>query len=61
MIRTNPYPLRLEITLSKKLWALAGENNRSLNGEIEWILRKFVEQYEKEHGEISYALSEEKE
>ncbi len=52
MAQANPYPLRLEETLNGKLKALAKENNRSFNREVEYILRKFIEQYEKENGEL---------
>ena len=52
MKQANPYPLRLEDSLSRKLRQLAQENNRSYNKEIEWILKKYIEQYEYEHGEI---------
>ena len=52
MKQTNPYPLRLEETLSKKLKKLSKINNRSYNKEIEWILRNYINKLEIENGEI---------
>lgn len=52
MKQANPYPLRLEETLARKIRKLANENNRSYNKEIEWILKNHIKQYEIEHGEI---------
>ena len=48
----NPYPLRLEQSLAKKLKQLAKENSRSYNKEIEFILKNYLAAYEREHGEI---------
>ena len=57
MTQSNPYPLRLEKKLTQKIKCLSKENNRSYNKEIEWILRKYVDNYELEYGEIN--ISEE--
>lgn len=48
----NAYPLRLDETLSKKIKTLAKLNDRSYKGQIENILKKYVNEYEREHGEI---------
>jgi hypothetical protein len=56
--QANPYPLRLEEILSRKLRQLSKENNRSYNKEIEWILKKYIEQYEADHSEIILTDSE---
>lgn len=55
MKQANPYPLRLEETLYRKIKTLSQESNRSFNREVEYELRKYVEQYEAEHGEIPLA------
>lgn len=54
----NAYPLRIDETLSAKIKVLAKENDRSYKGQIENILKKFVADYEKEHGEISIPSDE---
>ena len=46
------YPLRLDDTLREKLRYIAEENSRSLNKEIEFLVKQHVAAYEKEHGEI---------
>ena len=48
----NAYPLRIDETLAKKIKTLAKLNDRSYKGQIENILKGFISQYEKEHGEI---------
>ena len=48
----NPYPLRVSEPTFSKIRIIAKENNRSVNGQIENILKKFVGEYEKEFGEI---------
>lgn len=50
--QANAYPLRIDETLSKKVKTLAKLNDRSYKGQIENILKKYVNEYEKEHGEI---------
>ena len=54
----NAYPLRLDPTLSAKIKWLAKENDRSFKGQIENILKQFVNSYEAEHGEISVSIDE---
>lgn len=48
----NAYPLRIDEALAKKIKTLAKLNDRSYKGQIENILKKYVSEYEKEHGEI---------
>lgn len=48
----NPYPLRLNAELSKKLKHLAQADGRSFNKEVEFILKQFMAQYEAEHGPV---------
>ena len=52
MAQEKPYSLRLEPELREKLKALAKQNSRSYNKEIEFILKSYVAQYERENGEI---------
>lgn len=46
------FPLRLEDELREKLRIIAEQNSRSLNKEIEFLVKQYVSAYEKEHGEI---------
>lgn len=55
MIQANPYPLRIDKTLMEKLKVLAAENGRSVNKEIESLVKSAVRAYEQEHGEIAVA------
>ncbi len=52
----NPFPLRIEQELLEKLRVIADDNSRSLNKEIEYIIKKEVEKFEKENGEIKVNL-----
>ena len=51
-IQQNPYPLRVDKGLMEKFKVVAKENGRSVNKEIEQLIKDVVRQYEKEHGEI---------
>lgn len=48
----NAYPLRIDETLSKKIKKLAKLNDRSYKGQIENILKKYVNEYEMTYGKI---------
>lgn len=48
----SPYPLRLEETVSKKIKKLAKLNDRTFRAQIENILKGYIAEYEKAHGEI---------
>lgn len=61
MVQMNPYPLRIDKTLMKKIKWIAKRNNRSVNKEIEYVLRCIVEDYEREHGEIAVPIDPEEE
>lgn len=52
MKQQNAYPLRIEETLQKKLKKLAKDNDRSYRAQIENILKNYIADYEKDHGEI---------
>lgn len=47
------FSLRLPIEHMDKLRIVAKENGRSINKEIEILVKQHLEQYEKEHGVIS--------
>ena len=52
MAQENAYPLRLEPEVMKKIRYLAGKDKRSINMQLCVAVEYYVEQYEKEHGEI---------
>ena len=52
MKQKNAYPLRLDDTLQLKVRKLAKDNDRTFRAQIENILKNYVAEYEKEHGEI---------
>jgi len=50
--RANPYPLRLDPVIQEKAKHIAKANGRSLNKEIEMLLKAAIAEYEKENGAI---------
>ena len=42
----NPYPLRIDEELMEKLKIIAEENSRSVNKEIEYLIKKEIKTYE---------------
>lgn len=52
MAQANPYPLRIEKTLMEKFKIIASENGRSVNKEIENLIKISVKEYEQNHGLI---------
>ncbi len=52
-IQANPYPLRIDKEIMDKFKIIAKNNGRSVNKEIEFILKGVVLDYEKEHGALS--------
>lgn len=52
MKQQNAYPLRLDETLQKKVKKLAKDNDRTFRAQIENILKNYVSEYERIHGEI---------
>lgn len=51
-LQANPYPLRIDKTLMAKFKVIANDNGRSVNKEIEVVIKRIITDYEKEHGEI---------
>lgn len=52
MVQANPYPLRVEKKLMEKFRVIATDHGRSVNKEIEMLIKRAVQEYEKEHGTI---------
>ena len=53
MRRHTAYPLRIPKEYREKLSYIAGENVRSMNAEIELLVKKRIAAYEKANGEIT--------
>lgn len=51
-MQDNPYPLRIDRELMQKLKLVAGAHSRSVNKEIEFLIKQDIEAYEQAHGEI---------
>ena len=51
-VQANPYPLRLEQEHMDKIRALAKEGRRSINMQLCIAVETYLQDYEKEHGEI---------
>ena len=58
MTQANPYPLRADKTLMAKLRIIAAGNGRSVNKEIEMLIKQAVQAYEKENGPIDVQVDE---
>ncbi|HCM23407.1 MAG TPA: TraY domain-containing protein [Ruminococcaceae bacterium] len=52
-IQSNPYPLRVEKSIMDKFKVIAKENGRSVNKEIEALMKSTITEYEKTNGTIS--------
>ena len=50
--KNKAYPLRIDGTIMDKLEIIANKNSRSKNKEIEFALKRYVDVYEAQHGEI---------
>ena len=57
--RPNPFPLRVDKTTLEKVKVIAQENGRSLNKEIEQLMKNLVKTYELENGVISVTIDSE--
>ncbi len=53
MAQANPYPLRVDRTLMEKFKVLASANGRSVNKEVEFLMKQAVQHYENENGAIA--------
>ena len=52
MPQANPYPLRVDRVLMEKFKVISAENGRSVNKELETLMKKAVKSYEQENGAI---------
>ena len=52
MKSTIYYTLRINELLHNKLKYIAKEEMRSFNSELEFIIKQYIKEYEKKHGEI---------
>lgn len=52
MAQVNPYPLRIDKALMDKFKVVAADNGRSVNKEIEILIRDAVHGYEARNGSI---------
>ena len=59
MAQANPYPLRVNKQIMDKFKILAANNGRSVNKEIEILMKQIVLQYEKENGVIQLSAPDE--
>lgn len=51
-VQETPYSLRLDRTSMQKIRALAAKERRSINMQLCIAVERYLEEYEKEHGEI---------
>lgn len=51
-IQANPYPLRIDPSLMAKFKIIAKDSGRSVNKEIEMLVRQAISAYEQQHGPI---------
>lgn len=52
MAQANPYPLRVDKTIMEKFKVVAADHGRSVNKEIEMLMRQAVADYERSNGAI---------
>lgn len=52
-VQSNAYPLRIDPAYMDKLRVIAKKNGRSINKEIEMLIKASVDTFEAHHGEIS--------
>ena len=52
MPQANPYPLRIDRTLMEKIKFISAEHGRSVNKEIEMLVKQAIMDYEADHGEV---------
>ena len=52
MPQANPYPLRVDKSIMDKFKVIAAENGRSINKEIEMLMKEAVSRHEAQNGAI---------
>lgn len=56
MAQANPYPLRVDSTIMEKFKVIASNNGRSVNKEIEMLMKQAVADYERNNGSIEIPI-----
>lgn len=56
MAQANPYPLRVDSTIMEKFKVIASNNGRSVNKEIEMLMKQAVAAYERNNGSIEIPI-----
>jgi hypothetical protein len=46
------FTLRVDESILEKIKQIADKSHRSINAQVEYVLEKFIQDYEKEHGKI---------
>ena len=59
MAQANPYPLRVDRSLMDKFKVVASSNGRSVNKEIEMLMKQAVLSYEQINGSIEISAPNE--
>ena len=54
----SQYMMRIDDNLFEKLKVIANDNSRSINKQLEYIIKHYISKYEQEHGEIKIVTSE---
>lgn len=52
LAQANPYPLRVDRTIMEKFKVIASSNGRSVNKELEMLMKAAIADYENRNGEI---------
>jgi hypothetical protein len=52
-LKRSGYTLRIDPTLLSKISYIAGHHCRSLNRELEMLIRAHIDSFEREHGRIT--------
>ncbi len=59
MAQANPYPLRVDRAIMEKFKVIASNNGRSVNKEIEMLMKQVIADYEQNHGLIEISTPSE--
>lgn len=51
-VQQNPYPLRVDSSIMEKFKVIAAENGRSVNKELEFLMKAAIRKYKSEIGPI---------
>ncbi|MCI9576877.1 MAG: TraY domain-containing protein [Clostridiales bacterium] len=52
MAQANPYPLRVDRAIMEKFKVISSNNGRSVNKEIEMLMKQVIADYEQKNGLI---------